>query len=370
MSEGKSLRPRKSLALTYARLAEGLTQKELEERSGIAGLSDLEKNREPERSRLDELFVAMGRRPEDVDIALYCADLMIRPGPPIESPVEPTLEEARTLKAAAALEAGAVFDATLEQLAQILREEKAKAHRQEAQARLKDLMRRPSAERWRRVEENAAYRTWALAEAVALESEKKAAHDADAALDLARLAVRIAELTPGGNAWRSRVGGFCWGFLANAYRVKGDFPAADQAFLRSDKLWQAGAIADPGLILDGMVLLELKASLRRHQGRFEESLDFLKKALAASRSDEVTARILLVKSATLEQMGNWQEAIETLELARPLVEKQGNLRNRWVLEFNLSASLNEAGRHLEAEELLPKVRGLALQLRNGLDLLR
>lgn len=370
MSEGKNTRPRLSLALAYGRLAEGLTQQELSERSGTPDISILETKREPERGKLEGLFSAMERGPEEVDVAIFCADLLRRSGSPAGSPVEPTLEEARLLQAAAALEAGAVFDVTLEELTQALREEKAKAHRQEAETLLKDLLKRPPAERWRMVEEYVAYRTWALCERTAFESAKLAAHDADAALDLARLAVRMAELTPGSEGWRSRVGGLCRGLLANAYRVKGDFPASDEAFIRSDRLWQAGAAADPGLILDGTRLLDLKASLRRHQGRFEESLGLLKQALAASRSDETTVRLLLVKSATLEQMGDSQGAIEALQLARPLIEKQGDLRSRWVLEFNLCTTLGDAGRHVEAEELLPKVRRLALDLGNGLDLLR
>jgi tetratricopeptide (TPR) repeat protein len=312
----------------------------------------------------------MERGPEEVETAIFCADLLRRPEEPVESPIEPTLEEARTLQAAAALEAREVFHVTVEQLTQAVREEKAKAHRQEAEGLLKDLMKRPSAERWRMVEEYEAYRSWALSERTAFASEKMAAHDADAAVDLARLAVRMAELTPGGDGWRSRVGGLCWGLLANARRVKGDFPASDAAFVRSEQLWQAGAAADPGLILDGTRLLDLKASLRRHQGRFEESLDLLKQALAASRSEEATARLMLKKAFTLEQMGDWSAAIEALQQARPLVESQGDLRGRFGLEFNLCTALTDAGRHTEAEELLPKVRKLALDLGNGLDLLR
>ncbi len=371
MSEGRSRRPRLSLALKLGRLAEDLTQKEVEERSGVPDLSALETNREPERRKVEEIFAAMGRPlPEEVDTALFCTDLLRRPETPLLSPVEPTLEEARALTAAAALEAGAVFHVTLEQLTQILRETKAKVHRQEAEPLLKDLLRQPAAERWRMVEEYEGYRTWALAERTAFESEKKAAHNADAALDLARLAVRMAELTPGSEEWRSRLGGLCWGFLANAARVKGDFPAAEAAFLRSDRLWLAGAAADPGQLLDGTLLLGLKASLRRHQGRFEESLGLLAQALALSRSEETTARLLLKKGFTLEQKGDWQRAIETLEQARPLIERRGDLRARFGLEFNLSISLIGAGRHAEGEALLPRVIGLAVQLGNGLDLLR
>src|SRR5262249_18801431 len=138
----------------------------------------------------------------------------------------------------------------------------------------------------------------------------------------------------------------------------------------SDRLWKAGASADPGVILDGTRLLDLKASLRRGQGRFEESLDLLTKAIAASRSEESAARLLLVKSATLEQTGDYQSAIESLTQARPIVEKQGDPRSRWVLEFNLCTCLCDTASFGDAAALLPTVRRLALDLGNGLDLLK
>ena len=373
MSEEKTPRPRMSFALTLGRLAGDVTQKELSELSGGLDISALEKKREPDRETLETLYSVMDREPGDVDLALFCADLLLRepdsPGEPV-SPLEPTREEVRKLRLAAALEAQAVFHVTLEEIAQALREQRAQADRKAAEPVFKELMRRPSAERWRMVEEQEVYRTWALCERVAFESVKVAAHDADAAVDVARLAVRMAELTPGSGEWRARMGGLCWGFLANARRVKGDFPASDSAFLQSDRLWQAGAVADPGLILDGTRLLDLKASLRRSQGRFKESLDLLSQAMDASQADETTARLLLLKSTVLEQMSDWRGAIDALKKARPLVEEQGILRNVWVLEFNLCTSFCDAGLYDEAEELLPKVKRLAIQLGNGLDLLR
>ncbi len=254
MSDEKTPRPRMSLALTLGRVAANVSQKKLAELSGTPDLSSLEKKREPDRARLEKLFACMDRGPEEVDLALFCADLLRRPGsaagPSPLSPVEPTEEEVRTLRTAAALQATAVFHATFEQLAQALREHKARIDREAAEAPFKDLMRRPSRERWRMVEEYEAYRTWALCERAAFQSVKLAAHDADEAVDLARMSVRMAEMTPGSKEWISRVGGLCWGFLANARRVKGDFPASDTAFLQSDRLWKVGAIADPGLLSD------------------------------------------------------------------------------------------------------------------------
>ena len=80
---------------------------------------------------VDAPGVGAARLPEQVDTALFCADLMRPPAPAAGSPVEPTADEARTIQAAAALEAGAVFQVTLDDLTQALREAKAKACRQE-----------------------------------------------------------------------------------------------------------------------------------------------------------------------------------------------------------------------------------------------
>jgi len=62
VSEGKKPRPRRSLALSYARLAEDITQKELAERSGIEDISILEKHRAPDAETMGKLFAALDRR--------------------------------------------------------------------------------------------------------------------------------------------------------------------------------------------------------------------------------------------------------------------------------------------------------------------
>jgi tetratricopeptide (TPR) repeat protein len=372
LSGDKTPRPRLSLALCIGRLGENLTQKELAERSGTPDkeISALETRRSPGLEQMEELFGAMDRGPEEVETAVFCADLLLRPEASAESPVEPTLAEARTLRAAASLEAREVYHVTLEQFVQALREEKARIARQEAEALWQELKRRTPAERWRLVEEHEAWRTWALAERLALASEARAADDADAALDLARLAVRVAELTSGGDGWRSRVAGFCWGFLGNAHRVKGDFPAAEEAFLRSDRLWQAGAAADPGLILDGTRLLDLKASFRRSQGLYDESFQLLEEALPRCRTRHAEGRILLKMAVTLEQKGDWLKAIEMLEKASSRIDPRKEPRLLCIVRFSTGVNLCNASRHGEAEELLPEVRRLALQLGNNLDLLR
>jgi len=220
------------------------------------------------------------------------------------------------------------------------------------------------------VEEHEAYRTWALAERTAVASGTRAADNADAALDLALLAVRMAELTPEDGERRAGLSGFCWGFLGNARRVKGDFPAAEEAFIHSDQLWQAGAAADSGLDLDGTRLLDLKTSLRRSQGRYDESFQLLEEALPRCKTRHAEGRIFLQMAITLEQKGDWQKAIEMLEKALPRIDTRREPRHLFNVRFSLGVNLCNAGRYGEALELLPEVRRLALQLGNGLDLLR
>ncbi|HSS78615.1 MAG TPA: hypothetical protein VLV54_17960 [Thermoanaerobaculia bacterium] len=76
---------------------------------------------------------------------------------------------------------------------------------------------------------------------------------------LARLALRIAELVTCSESSRLHLEGYIWGFAANALRAQGDLAGADEAFLRSDRLWPARRPADPEW-LDGSRLLDLKAS--------------------------------------------------------------------------------------------------------------
>ena len=107
------------------------------------------------------------------------------------------------------------------------------------------------------VERDRRYWTWELAERLCEESARSAARRADEAAALARLGLRVAELSPGSGAWRSRLLGWVWAFVGSALRTQGDLPAAEEAFQRSDRLWEEGAAADPGL-LDGARRLALK----------------------------------------------------------------------------------------------------------------
>ncbi len=123
-------------------------------------------------------------------------------------------------------------------------------------------------------------------------------------------------------------------------------------------------------MLDGSRPLDLKASLRRQNKRYSESLDLLDQAFSLSPAPEAQARILLKKAATWTRGGNPERAIEALRQAEALLSEVRDPRLAWLVRYNLALSLWKLGRYTEAEALLPAVRELAADLGNELDVLR
>ncbi len=198
------------------------------------------------------------------------------------------------------------------------------------------------------------YQTWALCERICEESVAEASRDVERAAGLVRLAQEIAERVPGPAGWRDRVRGLAAGYSANVLRVSGELKAANANLEEAQRLWRAGS--DPDAVLDPGRLLDLEASLRRDQRRFGEALAALDEALAIGRSP---ARILIKKGFTLEVMGDYERAVETLLQAAPLVESQGDPRQLYMMRFNLAVNLTHTGRYKETAGLLEQVRELA-----------
>jgi transcriptional regulator with XRE-family HTH domain len=84
-------------------------------------------------------------------------------------------------------------------------------------------------------------RSWALALRIAEASREAAAHDVEEALELAELALSIAERVPG--AQSLGIQGHCWAHIAYARRAANDASGSDAAFARSWDLWRAAADA-------------------------------------------------------------------------------------------------------------------------------
>jgi len=204
---------------------------------------------------------------------------------------------------------------------------------------------------------------WLLCEAVCEQSVREASRDLDSAAALARLAREMAERARGPEG--ARLQGYAAAHEANALRVVGELQAAEAVLQEAKRLWDSGS--DPYGVLDPGRLLDLEGTLRRAQRRFEEALSLFDDAAIVSRFPE---RAMLLKGLTLEVMGEYERAIETLLQDAPKIDRQGEPRLKNVLYFNLAVLFCHVGRHAEAAELVPRVRALALELGDEFDLIR
>lgn len=366
----KYVPPPLSQTLSFLRNSQGWTQGDLADASGSPAnlISDYERGRHKtlSRERIEELVTVIGLSPQLIDETLELLNKVRasreKPGEPVD-PMRARLEAvAADLGRATATFFHDLFLRGFNELQ--VAEERARAPRLWAQ--LKPL---PARQRRIALEGAMDFRSWALCELVCKESTDAARDSADRAVELAGLALRIAELAPGDEAWRSRLQGYAWAHVGNARRVRSDLPGADEAFRRAKKLWKAGEAGDPGCLLDEARMLGLEASLRRAQRRLPEALKLLDRALETDRGD-LKKQLLLNKANTLEDFGDFEGAITALRCAAPLVRAEGEPQLLFALDANLAVNLCFLGQHAKAELLLPELRELATKLNNALDVVR
>src|SRR6185295_7898530 len=174
--------------------------------------------------------------------------------------------------------------------------------RQEAAALWARLQPRTLEERRLLVESAKEYRSWALCERVAAESLAMASKRPKESLQLALLALSIAERVPGEERWRWRLRGYVLAHIANALRACNDLPAANKAMAQARAFWEAGASSHPERLNAGC-LPWLEGVLRRDQRQLAEALERSDEALALDRG-ELRGKILLSKANILKVLGD------------------------------------------------------------------
>lgn len=356
--------PPLSLALTCLRVIHGWGQKELAQAAGLTDtlLCDYERGRKTLfRDRLERLTAVMGLHPSAIDDVLDFLEALHQCA--ADQVGDPEAQRINSLAADWGRHTASGLRAMLGEVSQ---ESLALLARQRAVSVWASLRQFKPDRRRLLVEDTADFHTWALCERICAESIQAAADNADRALDLARLALLVAERIPGDEAWRSRVQGYAWAHVANAQRVRGDLPAAEQAFATARKLWDAGA-SSPLRFLDEALVLGMEASLRREQLRLPEALALLDRALAFNPRQDMKDRLLISKARTLEFLGQYKAATATLEqMHRNLADPRLN----WLRRFTWMANLCHLARYGEAEAMLPELQGLTAHLGNGLDSVR
>jgi tetratricopeptide (TPR) repeat protein len=361
--------PDLSIVLTFLRSGQGWIQADLAKAAGISlkVLNDQERGRRTlTRERLEQLIALLGLPPAAIDATLdRLASNRAMARPPLGS--DP-------FTAPAAIEAFAARFGTLASafartsLSMLTLEAETRVARQRAEVLWDRLKKHTPAERQSLVKHGTKFRTWALCDRVAAESIKEAPNHPKKALELAELALLIAERLPAGQAWSLRMQGYAWAHICNARRVCNDLPGADEAIGRAWKLWEAGAPGDPGLLNQAM-LPWIEAALRQDQRRFPEALKRIDEALEFD-TGELRGEIFLSKAAVFQILGDPEGSAAALSEAAPLVDLVSQPRTAFGLRFNLLVDLCLLERFEEAEPGLPEVQALAMRLGEELDLTR
>ena len=365
--------PSLSAVLAHLRLGRGWAQRELARAAGVPpqAVSDYERgtHRKLSQEKLIHFANLMGYGEEDVRLARLFHDLLAgSEGADLPSPLEPSRTEAeRAGRLAVRIALTEAVQRRSEMLA-LARSRRVTLARRDAAAYWATLRGLAPSAQQHAIETSPQALRWALGEHLCEESARFAARDADAALRLARLALRVTELCPADHPWRTRLSGYVWSFIANSQRVLGDHRAAELSFATAWSDWNAGAPAD-FCPLGQWRLHDLEASLRRDQRRFADALDCIERALASAPL-QARVRILLNKQFVLEQAGEIEAALGVLDEAASLLDATPEPRLRWVLEINRVTMLCHRGRYPDAEARLPGLKELTARLGNKLDAAR
>lgn len=245
------------------------------------------------------------------------------------------------------------------------REPSPELDREEAERLWLRLARYTSLQREALVEEGEEFRIWALVERVAAESVTVAASDPAEALNLAKLARRVAQLCPGGKPQQWRREGYAGIHVANALRALNDLPGLAKELAEARKLWEAGRTGDADLLNEARVL-GLEANLYRAQRQFPEAMQRIGEALVADQG-ELRGRLLLTKSQILLAVGDVEQSTTALKEAAPLVTEP---RDALSIRHQLLVNLCWLGKAGEVQLQLPELQSLAERLGNRMDIVR
>ena len=351
------------IVLYFVREGQGWTQERLARAAGISHkiINNYERRaRKLKRERLAWLLAFMGLPPERIDATLSC---LAANRAAARQPQEPLaeLQKRRARVEEVVSRAGRLAEEyTRKYLSLMTVEGEALQARQRAEGLWRVLARRTPAERRLLVEMGAKFRTWALSERVCAESVAKAPNHPGEALELAELALLIAENVPEEEPFRRRLEGYALLFVANSRRACNELPAADHTLARARKQFVEEAAADPGF-LNETWLPWIESALRRDQRRFHEAMERIEEALELDSGD-LRGKILLSKAGIHDALGEAEASTAVLLAAAPLIDPDREPRNAVALRFNLLVDLCHLGRFEEAETALEEMRSLAKRL--------
>ncbi len=225
-------------------------------------------------------------------------------------------------------------------------------------ALLAELMLRPSGARRELVRKSRRYQILGLAQALREESRREGQRDVARAIELAELAVEVADCLERGFYGERLVydtRAVAYGGLGNAHRIAGDLFGAERQFRTARALLESGTGAPTELA----EILDLLASLRIDQCRYPEAIELLGEAEALygqAGLDDLQGKVLINMARAAGHGGEPRTAVELLLRALELLDEDDNAYLVFLCHHNVATFLNESGRSQEALTYLQLVR--------------
>lgn len=242
----------------------------------------------------------------------------------------------------------------------------------EAAVFLGELLRQPREERRRRVCSEPRLRLLKLCERLQAASRALWGEDPAGAVELAELAVEVAQrLEPEtyGESLVEDARAHAWAYLGNARRIVADLDGAEDALARAERHFRRFELD----LLTGAEILVFQGSLRNTQGRFAEAGGLLERALRLYRDAgdrHLEGRTWILKGMVLGDGGDFPAAVDSLGKGLALIDAAAEPRLLLVAQHNLIWYLNDAGRHRAAARSLERSRRLYVELGSRMDLAR
>jgi tetratricopeptide (TPR) repeat protein len=204
------------------------------------------------------------------------------------------------------------------------------------------------------------FRTWGLFELLIERSLELAGRDSGYAEELGLLALRLSDqLDP--HVYDARLiedyRGRAWAHIGNARRIRSDLRGADEAFEKADAHLRKGTQES----VERAIFLDLKASHRRAQRRFDEAVKLLRRAVSIFVQHghrHRAGRSLVNMSVVYHYAGQPEAGIPLLHRALELIDSEQEPRLLLCARHNLIDYLSSVGRFLEAQELYRETRPL------------
>src|SRR4051812_466542 len=204
------------------------------------------------------------------------------------------------------------------------------------------------------------FHTWGVFELLVERSLEVTIQDAAHGETLGRLALRLSDQLDTMRYGAERIADLrarAWSYVGNSRRRRFDFAEAEKAFQTAQSILKQGT----GDSLERAILLDLRASLRRDERRFDDAKRILDRAVAIFREvgEQHRAGRSLVNLATVfHHAGDPGSAIPLLRQALELIDPEREPRLLLCARHNLVFYQADLGRFVEAQKLYREARPL------------